>query len=141
MTLQENKDLVKTFYAAFDRGDEDALNAMVADDFFNHTALPGMAQGREGFWQGAKMLMTAFPNGHTTVDLLIAEGDLVTAVHTHENVHSGPYLSFAATGKSFKVNGIEVFRIVDGKITEFWRRDDDLGALVQLGLIPMPARS
>ncbi len=141
MIQEDNKDLVKRFYEAFDRGDFDALDAMVADDFLSPTAAPGLLPGRDGFWQGARILMAAFPERHTTVDLLIAEGDLVTAVHTHESLHGGPYLSFPATGKRFKINGIEVFRIVDGKIKEFWRRDDELGMLMQLGLIPMPARS
>jgi steroid delta-isomerase-like uncharacterized protein len=141
MTLDDNKDLVRRFYAAFDRGDEGALDALIADDFLIRTAPPGMPQGREGFWQGARMLMAAFPERHTTVDLLIAEGELITAVHTHDGVQGGPYLNFPATGKHFRINGIEVFRIVDGRITEYWRRDDELGMLVQTGLIPVPARS
>ncbi len=141
MMQESNKELVRRFYAAFDQGDVDALDAMISDDFFSPTLPPGMPQGREGFWQGARMLMAAFPERHTTVDLLIAEGDLVTAVHTHDAVQGGPYLSFPATGKRFRINGIEVFRIVDGKITEYWRRDDDLGMLMQIGLIPAPARS
>ncbi len=140
MTQEDNKELVKRFYEAFDRGDAVALDDMIADDFSSPTA-PGLLPGREGFWQGARVLMAAFPERHTTVDLLVAEGDLVTAVHTHQGVHGGPYLNFPATGKPFKINGIEVFRIVDGKITEYWRRDDELGMLVQIGLIPIPARS
>ncbi len=141
MTQEDNKELVRRFYEAFDRADIDTLDALVADDFLIRTAVPGMLQGRDGFWQGARMLMAAFPERHTTVDLLIAEGDLVTAVHTHEGVHGGPYLGFPATGKRFKINGIEVFRIVGGKITEYWRRDDELGMLMQIGLIPTPTRS
>ncbi len=141
MIQEDNKDLVKRFYEAFDRGDVETLDAMVADDFASPTLPPGMPQGREGFWMGARMLMSAFPERHTTVDVLVAEGDLVTAVHTHEALHGGPYLGFPPTGKRFKINGIEVFRIKDGKIKEYWRRDDDLGMLMQIGMIPAPARS
>lgn len=141
MLQEDNKDLVKRFYEAFDRGDMAALETMIADDFTSPTASPGLQPGREGFRQGTKILMAAFPERHTTVDLLVAEGDLVTAVHTHEGLHGGSYLGLPATGKHFKINGIEVFRIVDGKIKEYWRRDDELGMLMQVGLIPMPARS
>ena len=55
----------------------------------------------------------------------------MTAVHTHDAVNSGPYLNGLPTGKPMHINGVEVFRIVDGKITEFC-------AFVQLGLIPRP---
>ncbi len=141
MTQEDNKELVRRFYDAFDRADIETLDALVADDFLIQTAVPGMLQGRDGFWQGARMLMNAFSERQTIVDLLIVEGDLVTAVHTHIALHSGPYLGFPATGKQFKINGIEVFRIVNGKIKEYWRRDDELGMLMQIGLIPTPARS
>jgi hypothetical protein len=33
------------------------------------------------------------------------------------------------------------FRIVDGKIKEYWRHDDEPGLLMQVGLIPMSTSS
>jgi len=34
------------------------------------------------------------------------------------------------------VKGIEMFRIVDGKIAEIWSSMDNLGMLQQIGVIP-----
>lgn len=42
------------------------------------------------------------------------------------------------TGQSVVVNGLELFRVVDGRIVEFWRKDDDVSLLMQLGFLPAP---
>jgi hypothetical protein len=42
------------------------------------------------------------------------------------------------TAKTAIVNGIELFRLQQGKIVEFWRKDDDVSLLMQLGALPMP---
>lgn len=136
MSEAENKATVRRFYEAFAHLDIEAAGAMLADDFVDHTAPPGIPEGREGALQVAAMLMNAFPQQQIVVDLLVAEGDYVAAVHTHEGVHSGPYMGIPPTSQRFRINGIEVFRLADGKITELWRRDDELGALMQLGIIP-----
>jgi predicted ester cyclase len=40
------------------------------------------------------------------------------------------------TGRDVALGGVNIFRIVDGKIVERWGRLDDLGLLQQLGLVP-----
>ena len=42
------------------------------------------------------------------------------------------------TGRDVVLRGVNIFRIVDGKIVERWGRLDHLGLLQQLGLIPEP---
>ncbi len=45
-------------------------------------------------------------------------------------------MGIAATAKPVKVAGMQVERIIDGKITEHWRQSDDLGLMQQLGVMP-----
>jgi predicted ester cyclase len=52
--------------------------------------------------------------------------------------NTGPFMHLAPTGKSVMVNGLEMFRVVDGQIVEFWRKDDDVNLLMQLGAMPAP---
>jgi hypothetical protein len=37
------------------------------------------------------------------------------------------------------MNGIDIDRVVNGKLVECWTKSDDLGLLQQLGAIPAPA--
>lgn len=72
---------------------------------------------------------------------MIAEGDRVAVRVTGYGTHTGPgeFMNLAPTGKHLRVMGIGIYRSQDGKIVEHWNVVDMLGALQQLGVIPMPA--
>jgi predicted ester cyclase len=63
----------------------------------------------------------------------------VVILHTHYATHTREFMGIPTTGISVVVNGLEQYRIVNGKIVEFWRHDDDAGLLRQLGAIPQSA--
>ncbi len=44
------------------------------------------------------------------------------------------------TGKSFSVEHVHWHRVADGKLVERWAVRDDLGTLIQLGIIDPPGR-
>jgi predicted ester cyclase len=46
----------------------------------------------------------------------------------------------APTGKSFSAEHVHRHRVVDGKLVERWAVRDDLGTLIQLGIIGPPGR-
>lgn len=93
---------------------------------FTHEA--GMAEAR-GWRQ-------AFPDLKFTVDLIVAEKDLVAVRWTAQGTNTGAGNGLPATGKSVKASGQATFRFVDGKIAEEWAVGDTLGILKQLGLMP-----
>jgi hypothetical protein len=67
-----------------------------------------------------------------TVDLMLAEGDLVTVVWTLRGTNSVPIGRLPATGVRIEERGITVWRIVDGKIREEWTSFDDLRIVREL---------
>ncbi len=78
----------------------------------------------------------AFPDWHSELHLLIAEDDLVAEVFTASGTHRGEMMGVAPTGRELSLQGINVFRVRDGRITERWGRLDDLGFVQQLGVAP-----
>jgi hypothetical protein len=52
-----------------------------------------------------------------------------------EGTHLGPLFGIAPTGKSMKVNHIQIDRIVNDKIVEHWRLTDELAMYRQVGVI------
>lgn len=42
------------------------------------------------------------------------------------------------TGKPVTVTGINLYRVVNGKIVEEWWQEDILGLMQQLGVLPPP---
>lgn len=58
---------------------------------------------------------------------------------THFAKHTGAFIGMPPIDKEAVVNGVEVIRLANGKIVEFWRHADDAGLLMQLGALPAPA--
>ena len=95
------------------------------------THADGMAEARG--WR------SAFPDLDVHVDLMVAEGDLVSVRWTASGTNTGEGNGIQATGRSVKVSGTTVFRFEQGAIAEEWTSGDSLGMLKQLGLFPAPA--
>ncbi len=69
-----------------------------------------------------------------TVDLILADGDLVAARWTTTGTHTGPWGGVEPTGTPVTFSGVNVFRFADGKVVELWNHRDDLGLMQQLGV-------
>jgi len=93
---------------------------------FSHAE--GMAEARG--WR------SAFPDLLVDVDLILAEGDLVSVRWTARGTNTGNGNGLVATGKPVVVSGTTVFRFESGAIAEEWTSGDSLGLLRQLGLFP-----
>jgi steroid delta-isomerase-like uncharacterized protein len=87
----------------------------------------------------AKGWRQAFPDLKVSVDLIVAEGDLVSVRWTARGTNSGTGNGIPATGKYVQTSGTTVFRFVDGAIAEEWTAGDALGLMKQLGLLPAPS--
>lgn len=114
------------------------FNVPYTDDFVGHgggtktfTHDAGMAEAR-----GWRM---AFPDLKVSVDLIVAEHDLVAVRWTARGTNSGVGNGIPATGKQVQTSGTAIFRFVDGAIAEEWTAGDSLGLLKQLGLMPPPS--
>ena len=140
ISAEENKAIARQGYEAINQNNLDALDEVFASDIIDHNPSPGQGPGREGVKQFFSSLHTAFPDFHTNVEDMIAEGDKVVARVTASGTHHGEYLGIAPTGNRVEVSGIDILRIVDGKVVEHWGNYDDLGTLQQLGAIPEPGQ-
>ena len=82
------------------------------------------------------LVRSGFPDWHSDVHMLVAEGDVVVERFTASGTHEAEFMGVPPTGRTVALRGINIFRIADGQIVEAWSRLDDLGILRQLGLAP-----
>lgn len=136
MSTEANKAVVRRFFEEYINGNQQqAFDELVADDIVTHTPIPGIGPGRDAFLAFTHVYKGALPNQqHTTIHDLLAEGDKVVCRHTHWGVHDGELMGVPPTGKEITVPGIEIFRIANGQIAEFWHQDDLLSLMQQLGV-------
>ena len=115
----------RVFEEIFNQGKFQVAEEIYAKDFVNH-GLHRNADLRED-QAAARAEKKAFPDLKMTVNLMVAEGDLVTVVWTFLGTHTGAgYYGLPPTGVKVELRGITVWRIVDGKIREEWTSFDQL---------------
>ncbi|HEX9942302.1 MAG TPA: ester cyclase [Thermoanaerobaculia bacterium] len=74
----------------------------------------------------------AFTDIRVTAEQIVAEGDVAVVRWTARGRHTGHLLGLAPTGRETVTTGIDMLRIVEGKIVEGWVSWDTLGLLEQL---------
>jgi steroid delta-isomerase-like uncharacterized protein len=138
MSLVENKESVRRLYELLNQGEVEQIADVVVDDYEEHDPLPGQGTGREGVLDRFTLITRALAP-HFTVEDMVAEGDRVVVRWTNSGTHVGEFAGIPATGRPFTIAGIDIYRLVDGKLSEHWHVIDQLSMLGQLGLLPEPA--
>ena len=146
MPADENTKLVRRLYEeGINRQNAAAAAAFYAADAKNHAR----TVGRAGMQRVFEALFSVFPDFHYRIEDATAAGDRVvckvTMTGTHRGqpslpeVFSGMLQGVEPTGKRVEVLHFHSFRVRDGQITEHAAVRDDLGMLIQLGLIKRPS--
>ena len=137
MSAEENKALaVRYFEEVWGQGNFAVEDELLASTFIDHNPTPGFTADKAGIHQFLIHFRSAFPDARYTLEELLAEGEKVVDRWTMQATHVAEFLGIPPTGKQIKITGIDILRIVDGKIVESWHQEDQLDALQQLGAIP-----
>jgi len=137
MANETNEALVRRWYAEFwCKGNADAADEFVHPDFVDHQALPGTQLGIAGLKDFIRAWRIAFPDMHEVIDLMVSDGDMVIGRFRLSGTHKGEFFGIPATGRHIEITGIDMLRLRDGKIVEFWYNEDTLGLFRQLGVAP-----
>ena len=127
----DNRGLVERFYAeVISGGNTDALDELMAPDFIEHGAPPGLPAGREGFKEFVRMLRSGFPDFRWSVDDWIVAGDKVVARGGGRGTHLGEFLGVQPSGRPAEWTAIHIFRVQDGRLRERWS-EVDVGGLIE----------
>jgi steroid delta-isomerase-like uncharacterized protein len=129
---QRNKAVaMRVFTEILSQGHFEVASEIYAPDFKNH----GLHRDADlkTDQDAARSERRAFPDLVVTPEMLVAEGDLVTALWTFRGTHSaGGYGGLPATGARIEMRGMTIWRIVDGKIHDEWTTFNELKALSQV---------
>ena len=135
-TTDTNKAIVRRFVdEVFVAGRMDAVDDLVAPNFVPHS-WPGTGPGPDELKGAMKRVFAGLSDVRMTIEDVIAEGDRVVVRLTAQAVHSGEFMGMPASGKSYSIPEIHIFRISDGKVAEHWGQADLLGMMRQLGAMP-----
>lgn len=135
---QRNKAVIRDFFDAWNRRDADAFDELVAPDVVRHCeATPGLeARSIDDVKEFLRGDTAVFPDSVQTIQLLLAEDDLVAAWVTYEGTQKGPMGPFPPSNRKAQFDFAAVFRMRGGKIAEWWVTWDNMTILRALGHLP-----
>ena len=133
---EQNKAVFEKLMSALNAKDMAAMESLIADDFVDNDAMPGMAPGRQGMIDMMGMFVGAFPDLNIVVEHWVAEGDLVVGVMTTKGTQNGEFMGMPASGKKFSVREMHMVRVANGKMAEHWGLSNEMSMMQQLGLMP-----
>ena len=122
--------------SALNAKDMATMESLIADDFVDNDAKPGMAPGRQGMIEMMGMFVGAFPDLNVVVDHWVAEGDLVAGVMTTKGTQTGEFMGMPASGKKFSVREMHMVRVANGKMAEHWGLANEMSMMQQLEFMP-----
>jgi len=137
MSAEENKAVIHRFLEAGNKKDME----MVCESLDQQGTFPILTRfGFDPKFENYRNFLISFnaalPDGHLTIEEMVAEEEKVWVRFTIRGTHQGPLRNVPATNKQIIYGGIGMYCVANGKIVEINNLFDDLSLLRQLGALP-----
>ncbi len=119
-------------------GDTSFVDEVFSADYVVHARDLHLPPGPDAFARAVEFWRTSFSDFHCHIDQLIGEGEYVANRFSTTGTHTGQLGPLGPTGASFAVSGVDLHRVVEGKVVESWISDDMPRILMEIGAIPGP---
>jgi predicted ester cyclase len=154
MSTEDNKAMVRRYIEeVHNQGHVAVIDELMAPNLVDHMWLPtnapvpaGTPQSLEEIKHFIAQWHTTFPDLHVTIEVQVAEGDMVVTRTTWRGTHTGEYRGIGfkgipPTGRQVMWTETWISRIADGKIVELWFNEDAVSRLLQVGALPTPGEA
>ena len=136
MSVDANKRLVRRFIEeVVNTGDVDRIEAFIAPDYVEVYEGTRHAIGIQGAKEHILGVRQTYPDLVLTVERQIAEGEWVATCITARGTHRGSWLGIKPTGRAVAYTGVNINRVVDGRIVEHGGAANLLGPLLEIGAV------
>jgi steroid delta-isomerase-like uncharacterized protein len=131
--------VVRRFVEEYQSGhDVSVAEALLADDFVDHSPFGPFPPDRSGVLALFGMLFEAFPDLHAEIHDQLVDGDKVVTRKTFHGTQDGPFMGMPASGRTVAFDVIDIVRVRDGLMVDHWNVVDSMALMTQLGAIPSP---
>ncbi|RBP61986.1 SnoaL-like polyketide cyclase [Brevibacterium sanguinis] len=127
----------RTVFAAINSGDLSAIPACVTSDFVDHGSPFPIAPGPDGYTRILTWVVRVLQLRYEIADTIVTPDRIVFRAIARgpgvADVH-GP----AAVGREYAMSTVHIYRTEGDRLAEHWGVRDEVGAMVQIGVIPAP---
>ena len=136
MSAEKNKTIVRRFYEEMvNTGKVDGIEDFISEEYAEVNNGEKHAVGIEGAKAHIRDVRQTYPDLHLSIQRQIAEGEWVATCITARGTHQGSWLGIKPTGKPVAFTGVNIDRVVGGRIVEHGGAANMLGPLLEIGAV------
>ena len=136
MSAEKNKTIVRRFYEEIvNTGKVDGIEDFISEEYAEVNNGEKHAVGIEGAKAHIRDVRQTYPDLHLSIQRQIAEGEWVATCITARGTHQGSWLGIKPTGKPVTFTGVNIDRVVGGRIVEHGGAANMLGPLLEIGAV------
>ena len=124
-------------FAAINSGDLSCLPECVTSDFVDHGSPFPLPPGPEGYAQILGFVHGVLRIRYELLDTIETDDRIVIRALAH-GIRATEFHGPEAEGRPYTMQTIHVYRTEGDRLAEHWGVRDELGALIQMGVVPAP---
>jgi steroid delta-isomerase-like uncharacterized protein len=129
-------EIITRFEHAFRASDQATIDELCDPGLVDHNPAPGHEPTLAGFKQKVGQFNSIFRDLDEDLQDIIASGDTVATRWVVTGSLRQEFMGIPATGQTVRVEGMNFYRLNDGRVTDIWTQFDGVGMMQQLGAIP-----
>ena len=135
--MRTPEELAVAVFEALNAGQLDRIRDLVTEDFVDHGMPPGVVPPGPDGYIAVLSFVTGTLETHYELHDIVAAGEMVAIRATGHGKHCSDMLGVPATGKTYAMPTMHLFKARDGRLAEHWGVRDEWSVLVQVGaLVP-----
>ena len=136
LSIENNKLLIREYIEkVVNTGNVNDIEKYISPDYYEGNKPNGQIVGIEGAKQHILGVRQTYPDLHLTIEQQIAEGDWVVTRITARGTHQGTWMGIKPTGKKVEITGVNIEKVINGRIVEHGGAANMLEPLLEIGAI------
>lgn len=135
-SIEASEALVRRRFAELDKKNFAILDELFDPSYVLHFAGISEPMNLDATKRFYRMLYSAFPDLRHTIAEQVSARDKVVTRWTALGTRRGEWMGIPATGRQITLEGINIYTVTCGKLSESHVNWDMLGLMQQLGVVP-----
>jgi steroid delta-isomerase-like uncharacterized protein len=133
--LTENIKIITRFEQAFRAADQATIDELADPGLVDHNA-PDGDPTLVSFKKKVAGFLSIFPDMREDMQDIIGSGDTVATRWVLTGTQQHEFMGIPAAGQTIRIEGMNFYRLQDGRVTDVWTQFDGVALMQQLGAIP-----
>ena len=134
--MSGNIEIITRFERAFRAADQTTIDELADPGLVDHNPAPGHEPTLAGFKQKVAGFKALFPDLAEDLQDIIASGDTVATRWVITGSLQQEFMGIPAAGQPVRVEGMNFYRLSNGRVTDIWTQFDGTALMQQLGGTP-----